>query len=58
LPPGPSSVQAKDKARGAALLEFTKWVLGPGQEFAPALHYARLPATLVTRVQQSLTQIP
>jgi len=50
-------VQAKDKARGAALLEFTKWVLGQGQDSAPALHYARLPATLVARVQQSLGQI-
>ena len=50
-------VQAKDKARGAALLEFTKWVLGPGQDSAPALHYARLPAILVTRAQQSLGQI-
>jgi len=51
-------VQAKDKARGTALLEFSKWVLGPGQEFAAGLHYARLPAALVTRVQQSLAQIP
>jgi phosphate transport system substrate-binding protein len=47
-------VQARDKARGAALLEFTKWVLGPGQGFAPALHYAPLPASLTARVQQSL----
>jgi phosphate transport system substrate-binding protein len=51
-------VQAKDKARGAALLEFTKWVLGTGQDSAPALHYARLPATLVARAQQSLGQVP
>lgn len=50
-------VQSKDKARGAALLAFTHWVLGPGQQYAPALHYAPLPATLVARVEQSLGQV-
>ena len=50
-------VQSKDKARGAALLAFVRWVLGPGQQYAPALHYAALPASLVTRVEQTLGQV-
>src|SRR5262249_17096807 len=50
-------VPAKDKARGDAVLAFTPGGLGPRQQFAPALHYAPLPATLVTRVEQSLGQV-
>jgi len=50
-------MQPKDKARGTALLAFTRWVLGPGQQFAPALHYAALPAPLVTRELQALGQV-
>jgi phosphate transport system substrate-binding protein len=50
-------VQAKDPARGKALVAFVKWILGPGQDLAGPLHYSRLPTSLIARVQQALDQM-
>ena len=44
-----------DKTRGKTVVDFASWILTAGQEYAPALHYSRLPPELITRVQQSLT---
>jgi phosphate transport system substrate-binding protein len=49
--------QPKDPERARAVTAFVKWVLGPGQDLAGPLHYSRLPAELVARVQQSLNPI-
>ena len=48
----------RDKEKGKVVVEFASWILTSGQEFAPALHYSKLPPSLVTRVQQALSQAP
>jgi phosphate transport system substrate-binding protein len=37
----------KDKAQGKAMVDFMKWALVDGQQFAPPLGYARLPDEIV-----------
>lgn len=48
---------AKDPVKGKALIEFLGWAMQMGQSFAAPLHYAPLPAELVTRVQQRIAQL-
>jgi phosphate transport system substrate-binding protein len=38
-----------DKSQARALNEFVKWALTDGQKYAPGLHFARLPESLVAR---------
>ena len=45
-----------DKAKNQVVVDFAKWVISAGQDFAPALNYSRLPAPLATRVAHSLGQ--
>src|SRR5262249_25844127 len=42
---------------GKTLVEFLRWVTHEGQEMAAELHYARLPAELVTRVEKKIDSI-
>ncbi|HEU5298520.1 MAG TPA: phosphate ABC transporter substrate-binding protein PstS [bacterium] len=46
-----------DPRKGRALVEFLRWALQDGQQDAPALGYAPLPAGLVERVQQALRTV-
>src|SRR5690606_22922568 len=43
--------QPKDPARSQAALDFFKWAFEPGQAQASELHYAPLPAELVTQAE-------
>jgi phosphate transport system substrate-binding protein len=43
-----------DPAKRAALVRFLRWAVRDGQKLAPALHYAPLPAAMVTRVEERL----
>lgn len=47
----------EDAAKRGAMAGFLKWMLGPGQEMAPALQYAPLPAAVTAKVQASVGQI-
>ncbi len=49
--------QQSDRAKGQALKNFLQWVLRDGQTFARALHYAPLPATVITREEAQIDQI-
>ena len=44
----------EDAARKKVILEFLKWMLGPGQKQAAALGYVSLPNELVVRENQLL----
>jgi phosphate transport system substrate-binding protein len=48
---------AKDTAKGKTLADFLWWALHDGQEMGPALHYAKLPAELVTKVEATLKSL-
>jgi phosphate ABC transporter phosphate-binding protein len=43
--------------KGKAVLDFLRWATHEGQASAEGLHYARLPAGLVKRVEQKLDQV-
>jgi phosphate transport system substrate-binding protein len=47
----------QDPAKGKALAEFLWWAVHDGQQFGPPLHYATLPAPVVTRIEQELRSI-
>lgn len=47
----------KDGAKGRALVDFLRWTMGPGQEMAEELFYARLPAAAIALNTQSLGQV-
>jgi phosphate transport system substrate-binding protein len=49
IPANPTNAEHR-----AVVVDFANWILTSGQEFAPALHYSKLPPELVSRVQQSL----
>lgn len=46
-----------DAARGRALVSFLSWAAHDGQAFAEPLSYARLPASVVARVDAALTTV-
>ena len=46
-----------DKTQARALNEFVKWALTVGQKYAPELHFARLPQSLVARELLALETI-
>ena len=47
----------KDKRMAAAMVEFMKWALGPGQKFASELGYAPLPQPVVQMELEALKKI-
>ena len=49
--------QIKDSAKRATLVEFVKWMLGPGQAMTSALEFAPLPASVVAKELQALAAI-
>ncbi len=49
--------QPKEAAKGHALKDFLRWAIGPGQEMAPDLLYAPLPASAVHRIEQLLDTV-
>jgi len=49
--------EIKDKAKMAAIRDFAKWMLGPGQKMTAALEYAPLPAAVVTKEQKAIAKI-
>ncbi len=50
-------VQAKDPAKGKALVGFLDWMLEKGQTEAAEMTYAPLPQALVERVRKSVTML-
>ncbi len=44
-------------AKKTVIVDFLKWMLGPGQAMAPALQYAALPASVVTKEQAAIALI-
>lgn len=51
------SKSPKDAAKGKALVEFLQWAMGPGQEMADDLYYAKLPQSAVAINNQALGQV-
>lgn len=47
----------KDKAKGTALINFLNWAIHDGQNLSEELHYAKLPASLVSRVETMLKSV-
>ena len=47
----------RNAARGKVVVSFADWILGNGQELAPTLHYAKIPANVATRAKQALLQV-
>ncbi len=44
----------KDANKRKMVVQFTQWVITDGQSMAPSLSYAKLPASLVTRLEAAL----
>lgn len=44
-------------AKGAELVKFLNWSMAEGQKSAPALHYAALPKSLITKVSEKIKTI-
>ncbi len=47
----------KDAPKGKKLLEFLRWMLHDGQQYAPALFNAPLPKEVVAKEEQALTRV-
>ena len=47
----------KDAAKGKALADFLWWAIHDGEKFAPDLHYAPLPDTLVTKAAAKISSM-
>lgn len=43
--------------KGQVVVDFLRWVTHEGQEYAAELHYARLPAGLVERIEKKLARV-
>ncbi len=48
---------AKDAAKGQALVRFLRWATHEGQAYAPSLDYAPLPKPLVARVSKTIESL-
>jgi phosphate transport system substrate-binding protein len=46
-----------DATKGRKLVDFLRWALTEGQQSAPSLHYAPLPAELRNRLRSRVDQI-
>jgi phosphate transport system substrate-binding protein len=49
--------QIKDAKKRQVIVDFLKWMLGPGQKMTAALDYAPLPAPVVAKETQALSRI-
>lgn len=49
--------QSKDKAKAKQLVEFIKWMLGPGQKISADLGYAPLPQSVVAKELAALSNV-
>jgi phosphate transport system substrate-binding protein len=49
--------QQKDAEKGKKLVQFLRWMLHDGQQYAPALFYAPLPKGVVAKEEQALTHV-
>jgi len=49
--------QIKDAKKRQVVLDFLKWMLGPGQKLTAALDYAPLPAPVVAKENQAISKI-
>jgi len=46
--------KAKDAAKGAAFIKFLEWAVSEGQSYNEALHYSKLPESLVPQVKAKI----
>ncbi len=46
-----------DASKRAVIVDFLKWMLGPGQAMAPGLNYAQLPAAVIAKEQAAIALI-
>lgn len=49
--------EQRDPVKGRALVDFLWWAIHDGQQYAPALHYAPLPDSLVKRLEATLREV-
>jgi phosphate transport system substrate-binding protein len=49
--------QIKDAKKRQVIVDFLKWMLGPGQKMTEALDYAPLPAPVVAKEEQAISRI-
>jgi phosphate transport system substrate-binding protein len=47
----------KDASKREVIVDFLKWMLGPGQAMAPALEYAQLPPAVIAKEQAAIALI-
>lgn len=50
-------LRSPNASRGKVVVSFADWILGDGQELAPKLDYAKIPANIATRARQALLQV-
>jgi phosphate transport system substrate-binding protein len=50
-------LHSRDAARGKVVVDFANWILDAGQDLAPTLHYAKIPANITARAKQALQQV-
>ena len=50
-------IKPKDAAKGKIVVDFAKWILGPGQEMCASLTYAKLPSTLDSKALDNLKKV-
>ncbi|MBB5329385.1 hypothetical protein [Tunturiibacter gelidoferens] len=48
----------KDPAKTKAMADFLKWMLKDGQTSVNALHYVKLPPSVVDEAMQEISRIP
>ncbi len=46
-----------DEIKGKALVDFLKWAMSDGQKIAPELYYAPLPASLISKINETIGEI-
>jgi len=47
----------KDQQKSKIIVDFLKWMLGPGQKMTAGLNYAPLPAPVVTKEEKAIAKI-